>query len=207
MGKRLYIVAAAALAFSTASLASADSFSAGFTGPGGVSGLFTLTGIDEGGGEFLITSGSGTFDDGAVDDPVTLIANLNGPENSSLSPSGDFTYDDLLFPGSGPDQFLTVNGLLFSFDGVELNIWQLGSGPGTDGWDESIDGVVSGGTGTFISSPLPASPVPEPDTWVPVTGALIVMLTMLHTRAAARRRRCGRGAKQGAPRLWWPPLR
>jgi len=92
---------AAALAIAPA--ARADSFDFTFTDAGGVSGSGTLFGTFEGPGVWLLTSGSGTFDDGTTGLlPIDLVANPNGPDNSSLSTSGLFAYDDLLTPWVRP---------------------------------------------------------------------------------------------------------
>src|SRR5262249_40186855 len=55
-----------------------------------------------------------------------LFPNPN-PPNAFSSPSGAFSVDDQLFPGQDPT--LDVFGLLFTGNGVEINIW--GTGPGT----------------------------------------------------------------------------
>jgi hypothetical protein len=133
--------------------AEADSFSFYYNAPGGVSGSGTLVGTNEGSGVWLITSGTGTFDDGTITDSIALIANPNGPANSSLSPSGYFVYDDLLFPTSGPLQLLDEDGLLFNFDGMELNLWD-GGFPFEEGWAENTG---PSGSGTFTITPEPSS--------------------------------------------------
>lgn len=120
---------------------------------GGGTGSGTLVGINEGSGVWLITSGTGTFDDGTITDSIALIANPYGPANSSLSPSGYFTYDDLLFPASGPLQLLDPDGLLFSFDGMELNLWD-GGYPFEEGWAENTG---PSGSGSFAITPEPGS--------------------------------------------------
>jgi hypothetical protein len=48
------------------------------------------------------------------------------PPGPFLSPSGAFIVDDQLFPGQDPT--LDVFGLLFTGNGIEINIW--GTGPG-----------------------------------------------------------------------------
>jgi hypothetical protein len=142
---------ATALAITPA--AKADSFNFYYSAPGGVSGSGTLVGANERSGVWLITSGTGTFDDGTITDPITLITNPYGPANSSLSPSGYFVYDDLFFPTSGPLQLLDPDGLLFSFDGMELNLWD-GGYPFAEGWAENTG---PSGSGTFASTPEPGS--------------------------------------------------
>ena len=142
---------AAALAVTPAAMA--DSFKFYFSGPGGVSGSGTLFATSEGAGKWLVTSGTGTFNDGSVSGSISLIANPYGIANSALSPSGSLAYDDLLYTDLGPGQVLTPDGLLFSFDGMDLNLWE-GGFPFADGWNES-DGA--GGEGEFILTPEPGS--------------------------------------------------
>lgn len=155
--------------------AHADSFDFSYTAPGGVSGSGTLDGTFEGiiNGDqaWLITSGTGVFDDGVNSGPITVVPNLNGPDNSSLSPSGFFTYDDLLFPYAGPGQYLDVDGLLFSFGSLELNLYDfLG-----DGWSEDNG---NGGYGT-----LAVTPTPEPGSWLLLGAGLLVLILARNWRS------------------------
>src|ERR1035438_8937047 len=74
---------ALAAALAVAPTARADSFDFTFS-DGSVSGSGTLFGTFEGSGVWLLTSGSGTFDDGTTGLlPIDLVANPNGPGNSS----------------------------------------------------------------------------------------------------------------------------
>lgn len=146
--------------------ARADSFDFTFT-DGGVSGSGTLYGTYEGPDEWLIDSGSGTFDDGSGSGAINLVANPNGPANASLDPDYLFAYDDLLFPFNGPNQFLTIDGLYFTYGSLELNLYQSGGGPGTDEWYESNGNGDSLGTFAITSYDLPPDeipPIPEPGT-------------------------------------------
>jgi len=180
-------VLATALAISPA--ARADSFDFTFTDAGGVSGSGTLFGTFEGPGVWLLTSGSGTFDDGSTGLlPIDLVANPNGPGNSSLSTSNLFAYDDLLTPWAGAGQLLTVNGLDFTFNSSELNLYQTGGGPGTDGWFEDNGSGDTTGTFTITSMDILPSESPEP-------GSLVLFGTGLIGLAGAVMRK-GRQAVQ-----------
>lgn len=138
-------------ALSIVPAARADSFNFYFTAPGGITVSGTLFATNVGAGEWLVTSATGTFKDGAISDPISLIANANGPGNSSVY--GSLSYDDLLFTGKGPLEVLDVNGLLFSVDGTVLNLWE-GGYPYGFGWNDS-DGAS--GFGAFVITPEPGS--------------------------------------------------
>ncbi len=168
-----------AAVFLIASAAHATTFYFSYTAPGSVSGSGFLTGTDEGvinGNQaWLLTSGTGVFHDGVNSGPIALVANPNGPANSSLSPSTLFTYDDLLFPDAGPGQYLDVNGLYFSFGSLELNLYEfLG-----DGWYEDNG---NGGYGA-----LAVSTTPEPASWLLLGGGLLV-LVLARIRGSRRSR-------------------
>jgi hypothetical protein len=150
--KRLSIsLLALAAALAITPMAQADTFGFSYSAPGGVFGSGILTGTD-GPGYVVITSATGTFDDGVNSGSITLISNPDAP-NSSLSPSGSFAYDNLLFFGQSDGEVLDVDGLLFSFDGMELNLWEQGA-PGMDGWAESSG---SSGFGELTVTPEPGS--------------------------------------------------
>jgi hypothetical protein len=174
--KRLAIAfLALAAAFAIHPTARAATFGFSYTAPGGVSGWGTLTGTDVS-GYVEITSATGTFDDGVDSGSISLISNPNAP-NASLSPSGDFAYDNLLFPGNSDGNVLDVDGLLFSFDGMELNLWEQGAA-GMDGWAES-----NGNTGYGE-----LTVTPEPESLVLMgTGLLPLAVVLLGTITPARR--------------------
>ena len=80
------------------------------------------------------------------------------PPGEVLSPSGFFLYDDQLLPGQNP--LITNGGLLFSINGVEVNIFSNGPGPGTYEFYENNGFNI---LGNF--SLTPAS-VPEPSSLI-----------------------------------------
>lgn len=156
-----------------APVANATTFYFSYAAPGGVSGSGLLTGTDEGvinGNQaWLLTSGTGFFDDGVDSGPIALVPNPNGPDNSSQSPSTLITYDDLLFPDAGPGQYLDVDGLYFSFGSLELNLYDfLG-----DGWYED--------NGNSGYGALAVVPTPEPPSW-PLLGAGFLVLVLVRMR-------------------------
>lgn len=150
----------AALAASPVAQAGSDSFSFTFT-DGSVSGSGTLYGNFESSGTWLITSGSGRFNDGIASGPITLIENKDGPGFSNISPSGYYAYDNLLFLVAGSSQFIDEDGMLFSFNGRDLNIWQGGNGPGKGGWAESGGSGDQNGTFTITSYKIQNLPPPQ----------------------------------------------
>ena len=110
----------------------------GYSGPGGPGGadpqfdftysdgansaFGTLSASALGGGDFLATSGSLTVTAGA--DAGTYSLFPGGP-GQTTSPSGAFYYDDVVYPGSNP--FIDNDGLLFTGNGLEINIFSSGS--------------------------------------------------------------------------------
>jgi hypothetical protein len=159
------LVVAAALAIVPAT--KADTFYFTYSAPGGVSGSGSLSGTFEGiinGNQaWLLSSGTGAFNDGTNSGPIALVPNPNGPLGTSLSPSSYFTYNDLLYPYAGPGNYLDSLGLLFSFTGLELNLYDFFG----DGWYEDNG---NSGDGT-----LSVSLVPEPGSWLLLAAGLLVL--------------------------------
>jgi PEP-CTERM motif len=151
--KRLSIAfLALAAAFALTPMAQASTFDFSYTAPGGVYGSGTLIGTTYGPGYVVITSATGTFDDGVNSGSISLIANPIAP-GAYTSPSGYNAYDDLLYLGQSDGNVLDFDGLLFSFDGMELVLWEQGA-PGMDGWAENNG---NSGYGELTVTPEPGS--------------------------------------------------
>jgi PEP-CTERM motif len=87
-------------------------------GIGPNTGSGSLNTVDLGGGSFHAIGGSLTVTGGLDVGTYPLFAGGPAP---TLSPSGAFIFDNLLFPSINPA--LDVNGLLFLGSGLEINIW------------------------------------------------------------------------------------
>jgi len=187
MKKQSFALLALALAFASSPTAKADSFTFTFT-DGAVSGSGTLTGTYEGSGYWQLTGGSGTFDDGVSSGSITLQSDPSYP-SAALDPYNAFGYDDQLQLWNGPNQYIDQDGLYFTFGALDLNLYQPGSGPGTDGWDEadsSFDPLLNnyiGGdtTGTFAitSYDIPPSETPEPDSYLLLGSGICALAGLL----------------------------
>jgi hypothetical protein len=164
MKKRSLALLALAATLAIAPVARADSFNFFYNAPGGVSGSGTLVGTDlgynavYGSDEWLISSATGTFNDGTSSGSLSLIPNPDPTGAVQSDPYSVFTYDDLLYPTGSGGENLDFDGLLFSFDGMELNLWE-GGFPYTEGWAEYDPNTAYSnlGAGTFSLSPEPGS--------------------------------------------------
>ena len=156
------VVSALALC-AMASSASAVTFLFSFTGDASMNGASgTLDATANGDGSYTATSGTvTTFGPVAGTGTGVLIANPSAPAAQN-SPSGYFTYDDQLFPGQNP--LINNNGLLFSVNGHEINIFSNGpdNGAGSNYEIYSDNGTFQ--TGNFALSPVEGG-VPEPASW------------------------------------------
>jgi hypothetical protein len=82
----------------------------------------SLNVTDQGGGKWLATAGSLTVTGGSDVGTYTLIP---GGPGMVTSPTGCFTYDNLITPSANPA--LDIGGLLFGVAGKELNVWGTGA--------------------------------------------------------------------------------
>jgi hypothetical protein len=115
------------LALSSSSLAIAGTtFS--FTATDSASGTFSyglLQATANGDGTYTATGGYLIVISGPIVGTYDLFPNPSPPA-TFFSPSGVFLVDDQLFPGQNPT--LDVFGLLFTGNGLEINIWNDGGG-------------------------------------------------------------------------------
>jgi hypothetical protein len=81
-------------------------------------GYGSLNTTDEGGGEFLATSGTVTITAGADLGSYPLYP---GGPGQTTSPAGAFYYDNVIYYLMNPP--LDIDGLLFTAPGLEINIW------------------------------------------------------------------------------------
>ncbi len=106
----------------------------------------TLSATDNGNGSYTAIAGLINVTSGGL--PVgsfPLWANPNAP-NAIVSPSGQFSIDNQLFPADGPGGYLDVSGLLFTDGTTEINIWGNGQNNPYSGWS------AAGGNYTYASN-------------------------------------------------------
>lgn len=89
-------------------------------GIGPNTGSGSLNTVDLGGGSFHAVGGSLTVTGGLDVGTYPLFAGGPAP---TVSPSGAFIFDNLLFPSINPA--LDINGLFFIGSGLEINIWGI----------------------------------------------------------------------------------
>lgn len=115
-----------------------------------------LTAEDQGNGSFWATSGAMIVTGGVAVGTYVLAA--GGPGGTS-SPSGQFVFDNLLFPSQDP--VFDVAGLLFLGSGLEINLLGITGSPGVYGFlVKNPDGLHV----DIISATVDLNAVPEPST-------------------------------------------
>jgi hypothetical protein len=106
----------------------------------------------------LATSGSLTMTSGSIIGEYSLFSNV---PTSKLSPFGKFLYNNMTYNGSSLE--LDWYGLLFTGNGLEINIWGNGEGNPNSFWaSNGTSYIVRSNLASFTAAqPLPASvPVP-----------------------------------------------
>ena len=150
-----------------------EEFSFSYSGTvdgGAVSGSGTLFGTAQGGGEFLLTSGSGTSTEAG-----NLTLEPAGTYTNTLAPTDNLTSDNLLFTSGNP--LLDGDGIVFMGSGLAsnsdfFNIWGNGS-PGSYTYFNNYDSSpYSSGPITFAVDDLGPAATPLPATLPLFAGGL-----------------------------------
>ncbi|MGB6489627.1 MAG: PEP-CTERM sorting domain-containing protein [Steroidobacteraceae bacterium] len=178
----------AAVLFAAPMVSQAGTFDLNFTGtypggsPGSISGAVVLTGTSLGGGDYLITSASGTINGESASlatgilcstDSTTLMqcggSTINGFPDSiayyGTANSNGYVYDDVYYTGAAAtanDGALDEGGLGLMIPGDLINICQC-NGPGSFTFADEITWPPGGnGANAFVPITLVATTVPEP---------------------------------------------
>ncbi len=124
MPSRFFLGLVAVAGLLLAPQAYATTFSFTYASPNGLSGSVNVSGTQSSSGTFDITSGTDTVTGGSgLVGVFTLFQNASYPTAVS-SPSGYFTYDNLLTPNLNP--FVDTAGLLFISGSGEVNVYSNG---------------------------------------------------------------------------------
>lgn len=116
-------------------------------------GFGSLNTVDIGGGAFAAVGGSLTVT-GGLD--IGSYALFPGGPGVTISPSGAFAFDDILYPASDP--YLDVWGLLFTGGGLEINIW----GNSADNYSFYSYNNSAYNVADTANAPFNAIAIPEP---------------------------------------------
>jgi hypothetical protein len=169
------MLAALSLAFFGMGRANATTYEFSFSysgtfGGGSVSGSGDLFGTALGGGQYLLTSGSGTSTEAGH-----LSLEPAGTYTNTLSPSVNLTSDNILDYSSNP--VLDGNGIVFSgaslpSTSMYFNIW--GNGPGNYSYFNNYSGpfpAVNGTLDNFSVTLIGATPLPS--TWTMLIAGFV----------------------------------
>jgi len=169
----------------------AGTFDLSFTGtypggsPGSISGAVVLTGTSLGGGDYLITSASGTINGESASLAAGVLCSTNSTTLASCygsstingfpdyiayygtANSNGYVYDNVYYTGaaaSANDGALDDGGLGLMIPGDVINICQC-NGPGSFSYADEITWPPGGnGANAFVPITLVATTVPEPGT-------------------------------------------
>jgi hypothetical protein len=146
---------------------------------------WTLSGADTGSGTltagapdgsgFDITAFTGTIDGNLIDG---LAGSPLNPGGTTVSPTGFFQYDNIVYPG--PDPVLDFWGVLFSISGQEANIWG-NSGSNDYSFYTCCYAVANDQVDTFTLTPAAVS---EPSTLALIGSGLLGLWLVRRGKAA-----------------------
>jgi hypothetical protein len=146
---------------------------------------WTLSGADTGSGTlttgapdgsgFDITGFTGTIDGNLIDGLAGSPLDPGGP---TISPTGFFQYDNIVYPG--PDPVLDISGILFSISGQEANIWG-NNGPNDYSYYVCCYAVANDRVDTFTLTP---AAVNEPSTLAVIGSGLLGLWFVRRGKAA-----------------------
>ena len=146
--------AAAIAALAASSVAHAATFALTYTGSV-YSITATLDASSLGGGDYLVTSLTGTVTDGGGPEAMTLIP--GGPGYFGVP---GFIVDNVLYYPANP-QYVDIYGLAFTASGATWNLWGNGAGSNYSLYSYDPNSGYAPDAGSVT-----VSGVPEPSTWV-----------------------------------------
>jgi len=115
-------------------------------------GSASLNVTDTGNGNFLATGGTLTITSSLDGTYLGTYALYPGGPGTTTSPAGAFYYDNVIYPTTDP--VLDDDGLLFTGNGIEVNIW--GNSPGNYSFYESNGGYINVEDGITAGTPVAA---------------------------------------------------
>jgi hypothetical protein len=122
-------------------------------------GYGTVNTTDNGGGQFLATSGFLVVTATGTNNPSGGMYPLfpGGPAQQT-SPSGHFLFDDLLYPGVVPP--IDNRGLLFIGGGFEINLWSNFPGPDNYEFEDWNGSAYTNNATSLAGVPFVLTPAP-----------------------------------------------